>query len=61
MDISNEKLLKPGEVARLLRVDPKTVSRWANDGRIPSLKTPGNQRRFRERDILAIIKEPDPE
>lgn len=54
-DIMNEKLLTPGEVATLLRVDPKTVTRWANDGRISRLKTPGGHSRFRESEIRALL------
>ena len=34
MDGNNERLLTPGEVAALFRVDPKTVTRWAASGRI---------------------------
>lgn len=55
-DALNEKLLTPGEVAALLRVDPKTVSRWANDGRINRVKTPGGHGRFRESEIRAIME-----
>ena len=29
MDGTSERLLTPGEVATLFRVDPKTVTRWA--------------------------------
>ncbi|MGH3238258.1 MAG: BldC family transcriptional regulator, partial [Streptosporangiaceae bacterium] len=29
VDGNNERLLTPGEVATLFRVDPKTVTRWA--------------------------------
>ena len=36
-----ERLLTPGEVALLFRVDPKTVTRWASAGRIGSIRTPG--------------------
>jgi excisionase family DNA binding protein len=50
-----ETLLTPGEVARIFRVDPKTVTRWANAGRIPSLLTPGGHRRFREVDIKRFL------
>jgi excisionase family DNA binding protein len=52
----SERLLTPGEVAALFRVDPKTVTRWAAAGRISSIRTPGGHRRFREsevRDLLA--------
>lgn len=39
-------LMTPGEVARAFRVDPKTVTRWAVEGRLDCIKTPGGQRRF---------------
>jgi len=42
------------EVAELLRVSPDTVSRWAEEGRIPHWTTPGGQRRFRRSDIEKI-------
>ena len=38
--------LKTSEVARLLRVSPKTVSRWATEGKLPHLVTLGGHRRF---------------
>ena len=38
MDGNNERLLTPGEVAALFRVDPKTVTRWAASGRITSIR-----------------------
>ena len=47
----SEELLVPAEVAALFRVDPKTVTRWAKAGRIPSLKTPGGHHRFRKDDV----------
>lgn len=39
--------LTPGQAARMLGVSPKTVNRWANDGRIPCATTLGGHRRFR--------------
>lgn len=50
-----ERLLTPGEVADLFRVDPKTVTRWAATGRLVSVRTPGGHRRFRETDINALL------
>lgn len=50
-----ERLLIPGEVAELFRVDPKTVTRWAKAGRLPSLTTPGGHRRFFASDIQARL------
>ncbi|MFF4991485.1 BldC family transcriptional regulator [Streptosporangium saharense] len=50
-----EQLLTPGEVAHIFGVDPKTVNRWSLTGKIPSLKTPGGQRRYRQSDINALL------
>jgi excisionase family DNA binding protein len=52
---TRERLLTPGEVASLFRVDPKTVTRWAAAGRISSIRTPGGHRRFRESEIRALL------
>ncbi len=49
------RLLTPGEVASLFRVDPKTVTRWAAKGRISSIRTPGGHRRFRESEVRALL------
>ena len=49
------RLMTPGEVARLLRVDPKTVTRWAQQGRLKSIRTPGGHRRYPEDSIRALI------
>jgi excisionase family DNA binding protein len=50
------RLLTPGEVAEMFRVDPKTVTRWAAAGRISSIRTPGGHRRFRETEIKALLR-----
>lgn len=41
-----EKYLRTSEVALKLQVSPKTVSRWAKEGRLPYLATLGGHRRF---------------
>jgi excisionase family DNA binding protein len=56
LDGNNERLLTPGEVAALFRVDPKTVTRWAASGRITSIRTPGGHRRFRESEVRALLR-----
>jgi hypothetical protein len=46
----DDYLLTPGEVARIFRVDPKTVSRWAQKGRFGTgaiLRTPGGHVRIK--------------
>ena len=50
-----ERLLTPGEVALMFRVDPKTVTRWASAGRIGSIRTPGGHRRFRESEVNRLL------
>lgn len=44
-------------------VHPETIKRWARSGRLPSVKTPGGQFRFRRSDLDAVMTavEPDPE
>jgi excisionase family DNA binding protein len=53
---TGDRLLTPGEVAALFRVDPKVVTRWAAAGRISSLQTPGGHRRFRESEVRALLE-----
>ncbi|TKV58995.1 BldC family transcriptional regulator [Nakamurella flava] len=53
--METERLLTPGEVALMFRVDPKTVTRWASAGRIGSIRTPGGHRRFRESEVSALL------
>ncbi len=52
---NTERLLTPGEVALLFRVDPKTVTRWASAGRIGFIRTPGGHRRFRESEVRDLL------
>jgi excisionase family DNA binding protein len=49
-----DALLTPAEVAAILYVDPKTVTRWAMAGKISCLRTPGGHRRFVRSEILAL-------
>lgn len=51
-----ETLMTPGQVAALFHVDPKTVTRWAHAGRLGSLRTPGGHRRFRESEVLELLR-----
>lgn len=53
-DVEENEYLTVGEVARLLHVSPKTISRWAAREMIPCLVTLGGHRRFRRHDVEAI-------
>ena len=59
-----ERLLTPAEVAAMFRVDPKTVTRWASpktpdSRRLACIRTLGGHRRFRERDVRALLERSD--
>lgn len=43
--------LKPSDVAKRFGVTVTTVANWADKGKLPSFRTPGGQRRFREEDV----------
>jgi excisionase family DNA binding protein len=45
------------EVADILHVSPKTVSRWAKEGKLPFLKTLGGHRRYPAADIRQLADE----
>jgi excisionase family DNA binding protein len=49
--------LHTAEVADILHVSPKTVSRWAKDGKLPFLKTLGGHRRYPAAEIRQLADE----
>ncbi|MHB1594948.1 MAG: BldC family transcriptional regulator [Streptosporangiaceae bacterium] len=49
------RLLTPAEVAAMFRVDPKTVTRWAKDGKLTSVRTLGGHRRYPEAEVRALL------
>lgn len=55
MTADNADLLTPGEVATLFRVSPKTVTRWAQTGKISTVRTLGGHRRFRRNEVEARL------
>ena len=50
------RYLRPAEVADLLQVSPKTVSRWAKEGRLPFLRTLGGHRRYPAAEIRQLAE-----
>ena len=54
-----DELLTTTEVARLFKVDPKTVSRWELTGRLTAIRTPGGHRRFRGADVRKFLVFPE--
>ena len=51
-----EPLLTPAEVAALFRVDPKTVTLWANSGKLTSIRTLGGHRRYLESEVRGLLE-----
>ena len=52
---ADNRLLTPAEVAAMLRVDPKTVTRWARAGKLSSIRTPGGHRRYSESEVRVFL------
>lgn len=55
-----DQLLTPSEVAKLFRVDPKTVTRWAKAGKLSSIRTLGGHRRYRSAEVHALLEGHEP-
>jgi excisionase family DNA binding protein len=51
----DEKLLTKGEVARLCRVDVRTVDRWLTAGKVGCHRTPSGRVLFRKHDVLTAV------
>lgn len=51
-----EPLMKCSEVAELFGVDHQTVSRWALQGKIRSIQTPGGHYRFDRDYVVGLIE-----
>ena len=57
MKAPDDPLLTPGEVASLFRVDPKTVTRWAQEGKLSAIRTLGGHRRFKAEEVYSLLAE----
>jgi excisionase family DNA binding protein len=55
--------MTPAEVATLFRVDPKTVTRWADSGRLSAVRTLGGHRRYLQNEVeqLLVVNSSSPE
>jgi excisionase family DNA binding protein len=51
------RYLRSGQVAALLYVSPKTVNRYAREGKLPFLKTLGGHRRYPEDKVKELAEE----
>ena len=55
-DLLDAQLLMPIEVARIFRVSPKTVTRWAKTGKLGSFKTLGGHHRFHRGEVIKALQ-----
>ena len=55
--IDREEWLLLGEAAKQLNVHPTTLRRWADDGEIPVMLTPGGHRRFALSDLKQFAEQ----
>lgn len=53
----SDRVYKPGRVAELLNVDPKTVARYAQAGKLPHFRLPSGHRRFYA-DAIDALRQP---
>jgi excisionase family DNA binding protein len=49
--------LRTFEVAELLHVSPKTITRWAKGGKLPFFMTLGGHRRYPANEIRALARD----
>ena len=56
-DFAPDRLLTSHEVGLLLQVNPSSVNKWVNEGRIPAFRTPGGHRRIRVADLVLFLNE----
>lgn len=49
------ELMTPGEVATAFRVAPRTVTKWADAGRLDTFRTIGGHRRYKAAQVQALL------
>ncbi|HEY9367519.1 helix-turn-helix domain-containing protein [Streptomyces sp.] len=54
VDFTN--LMTPAEVAKAMRVNTTTVARWAKAGKLDSVSTIGNRRRYSRAQVEALLR-----
>lgn len=52
----SDRLLRRGRAARLMRVNPRTIRRWADAGLIESVPMPNGELRYWENDLRGFIQ-----
>jgi excisionase family DNA binding protein len=53
----DDDLLRPREVAELFGVRTTTIARWAREGVLIAVTTPGGHRRYRRSEIITALEQ----
>ena len=53
---SGNQLLTRTEVAEIFRVSPSTITRWAEEGKLPAIKTLGGHRRYEAKVVMELVE-----
>jgi excisionase family DNA binding protein len=56
-----DELLTPAEVAAMFCVAPKTVARWAKEGKLPHIRTIGGHRRYPKHSATKFLEGHEPQ
>ncbi|APX34336.1 excisionase [Brachybacterium sp. P6-10-X1] len=51
------ELMTPAQVAKMFHVDPKTVTRWAQAGKLSYMRTLGGHRRYRRDEVVDLLRD----
>jgi excisionase family DNA binding protein len=51
-----DERMRPGEVAAVFKVTVKTVTRWADAGKLSSVRTLGGERRYLRSEVMALLR-----
>ncbi len=53
--INPDTILSSHQVGIILQMNPSSINKWVNDGRIHAFRTPGGHRRIKAVDLLAFL------
>jgi excisionase family DNA binding protein len=54
---SGSRFLTRAEVADIFKVSPSTITRWAEAGKLPSIKTLGGHRRYEAKAVMDLARQ----
>lgn len=53
-EYTSRQTFRPIELAQICQVDTRQLARWADEGLMPALLTPGHHRRYRRRELTFL-------